>query len=128
MPNKKLFLKNGFEQVDNLENFELLALSFDDKKPTFPTDLEEKAKQFDSGMTILYSDQCPYNSDCIKNIEEYCDEFGIEHKKIKLNNYEDVRKYSPSPFGTFNLILNGKLFSYCWLDKKGFAKLLNKKK
>lgn len=49
----------------------LLALSFDGTEPRFNDNAKTLSIE-DETLTILYSKQCPYIPNCIKQIEDYC--------------------------------------------------------
>ena len=68
---KKFFIKYGFETADTAgDDYELLALSFDGKKPHF-YESAKKMKIKNKELTIYYSLQCPYIPNCIKEVKEY---------------------------------------------------------
>ena len=72
LPKKKLYEKLGFEMVDEMEpHFNLFAKSIraNAPKPKFYPMSEEKLKSHGSGVTILYSDQCPYVVDLLDEFE-----------------------------------------------------------
>jgi DNA-directed RNA polymerase subunit RPC12/RpoP len=112
MADKDLFVKQGFELVDSaLPDFELCVKKFDDKAPApkFKADLQERAKQYGKGLTVIRAFQCPYtvkNVNDIKNIAE--NEFGIKATIIDLKDCREAQD-SPCAFGTFCIILNGKV-------------------
>ena len=87
LPKKSLYEKLGFEKVDEMEPyFHLYAKAFDDKtqKPKFHPILEEKKKQYEKGVTIIYSDQCPYVVDLVEEIKD--EPNGDDVKLIKFKN------------------------------------------
>lgn len=54
--------------VDTVDDYELLYLSFNDKKPYFSENV--KKMQIDSNeLTIYYGLQCPYISNCIEQVK-----------------------------------------------------------
>lgn len=91
---KKFFIKYGFQVVDSInDEYELLALSFDGSEPRF---LENaKRGQIDNKeLTIYYGMQCPFISNCIKEIEEFCVKEKIPVSLIKVDTLEKAKKYS----------------------------------
>ena len=73
LPKKTLFEKLEFELVDEMEPyFRLYAKAFsdDDPKPKFHPISKEKLKKHDSGVTIFYSDQCPYVVDLVDEVRD----------------------------------------------------------
>ena len=117
---KKLFLKNGFEVVGQAPpTFDLLVKRFDDALlPTFPDDWDERLSHYGAGVTIVYSDQCPYIENAMKGTLEITGEMGVEAKIVKLESSRQVRDSAPSAYGVFGIVYDGKLVSYKYLDSK----------
>ena len=130
MAKKNLFLKNAFELVEEAPpHYELLAKRFDERSPlpSFTGNWEQKLKRYNKGLTILYSDQCPYLAKAIEEIPPMARElFGMEPKLIKLMDYSDV-KNSPNPFGVFSIILNGELVADHPISATRFGNIMIKK-
>ena len=124
---KKLFLKHGFVQVDQAPpGFGLMVKSFGGSKlPAFPTDWANRARQFGSGLTVLYSGQCPYHPDAVRVVLEAAQARSIEAKAIELKTAEEVRACSPSPYGVFGVVYNGELVSYRYFTEKEIDQWLN---
>ena len=124
MANKKIFLKNGFEIVDEAEPaFHLLVKKFKKvENPKFVGNWIANQKKCKSGMTVFLTDQCPYLDDATTTLKTYTDEKNIPFKIVKLNSAEEIRKKSPSPHGTFNIVYDGKLLSYYYLLPKDIQK------
>ena len=82
---KKVFLKNGFEVVGQAPpSFELLVKRFDDAPlPTFPDDWDARSSRYGSGLTVVYSDQCPYMPDAVKGVLEIADKRELEARPSK---------------------------------------------
>ena len=117
---KKLFLKNGFEVVDQAPpTFDLLVKRLGDAPlPTFPDDWDERSSRYGSGVTVVYSDQCPYNVDAVKGALEIAGEGGVEARTVKLESSQQVRDSAPSAYGVFNVVYDGKLVTYKYIDSK----------
>ena len=132
LADKKLFLKNGFEVVGQAPpTFDLLVKRFDDAPPpTFPNDWDERLNHYGVGVTIVYSDQCPYIENAVKGALEIVSEMGAEAQTIKLESSQQVRDSAPSAYGVFGIVYDGKLVSYKYLDSKKeqqkFSELLGK--
>jgi ribosomal protein S18 acetylase RimI-like enzyme len=128
LSDKKLFLKNGFEEVGQAPpSFSLLVKRFDDDapQPTFPTNWEERAGRYGDGLTILRSDQCPYIPDAVTIIADFFAERGIPTREIELTSAQEVQELSPSPYGLFGVVYNRKLLSYHYLSQKDLVKLMD---
>jgi GNAT superfamily N-acetyltransferase len=123
---KKLLLKNGFAEVDQAPpSFSLLVKRFNDGPlPTFPTNWEERARQFGDGLTIIRSDQCPYIPDAVKIIVDSAGELDIPTQAVELKNCQEAQERSPSAYGLFGVVYNGQLLSYHYLGQKDVLKLL----
>lgn len=127
LANKKIFLKNGFDVVDNaLPTFELLVKKFKDiGDPSFPKDWTKRQKKYGSGLTIVYTKQCPYIPDAIKIILDTAKEEGIKSKAVELQSAKDVQASSPSPYGSFGIVYNGQLLSYTYMKKKDLLQAIS---
>jgi ribosomal protein S18 acetylase RimI-like enzyme len=119
---KKLFLKNGFEVVDQAPpSFELLVKRFDDDAPlpAFPQNWDERARRYGVGLTVVYADQCPYINDAVKQYLELAKERGVEARAVKLTSGREVQAAAPSAYGVFNVVYyDGRLVTYRYLGKK----------
>jgi ribosomal protein S18 acetylase RimI-like enzyme len=122
----KLFLRNGFEAVDQAPpSFELLVQRFDEAPlPAFPTDWEERQRSYGPGLTVVHSGQCPYIPDAIRLALEAAGRRGIPARAVQLASGREVQERSPSAYGVFGLVYEGKLLSYHYVQDKDFGKLL----
>ncbi len=122
----RLLSKHGFEAVDWVEpSFALMALRFRDTRvPRLTGQWSEKARRFGKGLTVIRSDQCPYNEDAVEHLLAAAGEHGIPSRVVELNSASDVRTRSPSPYGTFGVVLDGRLVSYHYLLRKDADRLL----
>jgi GNAT superfamily N-acetyltransferase len=128
MAGSELFLKNGFELVDQCPpSFELLVKKFTSApSPRFTGDWEKKLAQYGQGLTIITSDQCPYIAKNIGEIVETAEvEYGLNPKVVKLTDHTQAQN-APSPYGIFSLIYNGKLLVDHTISNKRFMNLMNK--
>jgi GNAT superfamily N-acetyltransferase len=117
--NRKIFLKNGFELVDNAPlGFELLVKRFGDSPlPSFPTNWDARLKQYGEGLTVFYSAQCPYQPDAVKILFRTAVELGWSFRSVELKTAKEVQEKSPSAYGVFSVVYNGRLLSYTYLKK-----------
>ena len=115
-----VFLRNGFERIDSAPpGFSLLLNQFEDgAKPSFPQDWEARLESFGSGTSVVYSDQCPYMPNVVSRAVELFAERGIEAKAVRLDDAEAVRAESPSAYGVFGIVCDGRLLTYHCLGKK----------
>jgi hypothetical protein len=121
------FLKSGFEEVDQAPpTFELRVKRFGDApQPYFAPDWEKRLANYGPGITVLRSDQCPYIEDATRIFLETAAERGIPARVVELKTAREVQEVSPSPYGVFNVVYDGRLLSYHYLTKKGLNKALD---
>jgi ribosomal protein S18 acetylase RimI-like enzyme len=114
--------KYGFEVVDNIGEYELLALSFDGTKPTFSESAKEMKIKNDK-LTIYYGMQCPYISNCIDQIKNYCENNHIPYELIKIDSLEKA-KSMPGIFNNWAVFYKGKFETIHILNESHLKKLL----
>jgi L-amino acid N-acyltransferase YncA len=106
MAGKDVFVKMGFEVVDKAKpDFELLAFRFDenDTYPKFVEGMVEKLKDYQSGLYIFTSGQCPYAHKATTEITEAAEQdFNIKPQIIHLETDKQAREV-PFPFGSFGM-------------------------
>ena len=116
-----ILLKNRFKLVDQAEpSFQLLAHKFDPNAPDprFPSDWQARLDRFGPGLTIIRSDQCPYLEDAVLTAVRVAEEYGIDSQVVEMESCEQLQVESPSPYGVFQLVLNGSLLSYHYMLEK----------
>ncbi len=127
MAKKDIFLKQGFVEVDQAPpSFHLLAYRFNDTAPlpAFPTNWEERQARFGKGLTVIRTAQCPYVDDAVLGVLQSAKERDIPVNIVTLTSAQEVQALSPSPYGVFGIVLDGKLISYHYLLPKDFDRLL----
>jgi N-acetylglutamate synthase-like GNAT family acetyltransferase len=129
MVNKDIFVRKGFEVVDTTApDFELLAIKFskDTLSPKFKNNKDKILRQYDKGLTILWSDQCPYIAKSIKEIKEtIAQRYGIRAQIIEMKNHEQAQN-APSPYAVFSLIYDGKLLAFHPISNTRFKNIMDK--
>ena len=116
--------RRGYSAVDTAPpGFSLLVRRFSDDVPAprFCGDWERKLSARASGLVVYRSGQCPYLDDAAQHARSYAQEAGIPFDDIVLNSAEAVRSLSPTPYGVYAMVLNGRLLSYHYLLKKQIA-------
>ncbi len=121
LSDKKFLEKFGFKTVDAIEDYELLALSFDGTAPRFAESVRKQTIQ-DTDLTIYYSAQCPYIPNCIAEISQYCAENSIPLKLKPVDTLEKA-KTVPCVFNNW-AVFNGGSFATVHLLNEGYLKKL----
>ena len=124
--NKKLLEKNGYESVDQAPpSFDLMVKRFRDAPgPSFTGDWEAKAAAYPDPLTVVRTDQCPYNDDAVDLFRKAGAANGLETTVVELLSADDIRSKAPSAYGVFNVVRHGRLFCYHYLTEKEFSKRL----
>lgn len=120
---KKFMQKYGFEVADNIDDYELLALSFDKTIPSFTENVKMQSCGSNE-LIIYYGLQCPYIPDCIEQIKNYCRENHVPLELIALNSLEKAKSV-PCIFNNWAVFYNGKFESVHLLNEGGLKKLLS---
>ncbi|MFH1197905.1 MAG: GNAT family N-acetyltransferase [bacterium] len=122
---KEVFIKYGFEVVASQPPFDLLVKKFKKaNNPILPTDWEERAIRFVKGLTVIRTDQCPYHDDAAKMVKETAEKKGIKFTEVKFKTRQELLEHSPSPYGVFGILLDGRLLSYYYLLPKELEKMI----
>jgi GNAT superfamily N-acetyltransferase len=122
---RKILEKHGFTKADQAPpSFSLMVKRLDSSSslPAFTGDWEEKARKCGKGMTAIRTDQCPYIEDASTTVKEAARELGYGFKEVVLRSADEIRTQSPSAFGTFGIVLGGRLLSYHYLLKEEILK------
>ncbi|MBM4464438.1 MAG: GNAT family N-acetyltransferase [Chloroflexi bacterium] len=123
MAKKDIFLKHGFVDVAQAPpSFHLLVYRFDDAAPlpAFPTDWEARQARFGAGLTVIRTPQCPYVEDATNIALEFAAEKGIPSQVVTFQSAQELQANSPSPYGVFGIVLDGRLLTYHYLQRKDF--------
>ncbi|HSF82591.1 MAG TPA: GNAT family N-acetyltransferase [Anaerolineales bacterium] len=125
---KKLFLHNGFVQVDQAQpSFQLLVQRFGSAPdPSFPQDWRKRLDRFGPGLTVVRTTQCPYLENATNSTLQIARELGLASRVVELKSAQEVQESAPCPYGVFAIAYNGQLLSYYYLDRDGLEKRLEK--
>jgi len=123
---RRILEKQGFTCVDTAPPaFSLMVKKFGKHpSPSFAGGWDEKARAFGKGLTVLRSDQCPYIADATETALRAAAKAGLTSRVVELRSRADVLGLSPTPYGVFGLILDGKLLSYHYQLEKDLLPLL----
>ncbi len=127
MADKRVFLKNGFVQVDKTApHFQLLMRQVrKGPKPEFPKNWGERLNQ-SHGLQLIYSDQCPYIGKAVKELPPVAAHYGIKLQLVELKNAKEARNKMPTPYGTVALVHNGKILADHPISTTRFKNILQR--
>lgn len=120
---KKFFLHFGFEVVDSIQDYELLALKFDDNDTPKFNENARLMKIDDEDFTIYYTNQCPYVEYEIKELTDYAESNNIKLNFIKIDSLEKA-KNAPCIINNWANFYRGEYVSNRIINAKAFEKLL----
>lgn len=127
MANDDIYLKLGFEVVDTAKpDFHLLCkkLKAGAANPVFRNSVNNDLEKYGQGLTILRSPQCPYTEKNVKAIVRTAEEkYHLNVKLIEISDAEAAQN-SPSPFGTFCIIYNGKIVTHHPISSTRFENIM----
>jgi len=119
---KRVFLKNGFDKVDEHGKFELLVKKFGNhSSPTI-----KKGKNIlHSGLKLNYAMQCPFFAKNVPEIQEVAEQENVLLEVKEITSPQEAQDAS-SPYGVFNLIHDDKVLADHYVSKTRFKNILNK--
>jgi len=128
LPKKDLFVKNGFKKVDSMPPyFELYAKRLSDNAPypKFNPISKSRLEKYASGITVFKSNQCPYLNASANVVAEIAKQANIP---LQIEHIESCKEAQNSvhPYGTFCVLLNGKVLTYRPIGKKDLLDFLSK--
>jgi len=129
LASKEIFAGNGFTEVDQAPpSFQLMAARFGSApEPSLPKNWDERAKAFGRGLTVVRTAQCPYIENATKAILAFAKERNIKAKVVEFKSAREVQERSPSAYGVFGTVLDGRFLAYYYLLPKDFDKLLQER-
>ena len=123
---RDLFIKSGFKLVDTIPpDHDLLAIKFvkNAPSPKFPRDFEKRLQNYKRGLTIIWSNQCPYVGKALGEIFETAKEKGIKFKSIELTTPKAAQS-APTPYAVFSIIHNGRVVADHMVSNTRFKNIL----
>jgi GNAT superfamily N-acetyltransferase len=127
LSDKKFFLKHGFEVCDSAPPyFELLVYKNNPNalSPTFNPPAKHNICPNQNGLTVYYSNQCPYTEYYTNTIlREIATKANIPLNIIKITT-RDEAIHSPSPFTIYSVFYHGKFITHDILNETKFNKLI----
>lgn len=125
---KGFFLHHGFEVVDQAPpSFELLVKRFGQGAlPSFPQDWEGRLRRIPEGLVIYHSGQCPYHAMFVSSLVNAASQLGLHYQDVELKTSQEARTLSPSAYGVFGVVYDGRLLSYRPMGGKTLRQMLEK--
>jgi len=128
LTDKRFFLKNGFISVDKaFPYFELLVLKFNEKaaNPSFTEEARMGMCDNKTGLTFIYSRQCPFMEEYVKLLSEVAERKKISFEIIQLKSSIEAKNMA-SPFGTLGIYNNGRFLTHELMSEGKFEILIDK--
>lgn len=98
--------KFGFEVVDTTDNgYDLLALSFDGTTPAFASNVKSKGIEGQE-LTIYYDMQCPYVTQNLEIIKQYCETNEVPVSFILVDTLQKAKEL-PCVFNNWGVFYKG---------------------
>lgn len=117
--------KFGFEAVDTTEDgYELLALSLDGTRPKFAEQVKKREIE-SKALTVYYDMQCPYISQKIEKIKEYCEANEVPASLIEVDTLQKAKEL-PCVFNNWGVFYKGKFETVNLLDPAYLERILKK--
>ncbi|MGN0604736.1 MAG: GNAT family N-acetyltransferase [Oscillospiraceae bacterium] len=120
---KKFFEHYGFAVVDEIGEYQLLALRFDDGEAPKFNDNARNMKIDSEDFTVYYSPECPYVEYEVGELSEYAEKNGIAINFIKIDTLEKA-KNAPCVFNNWANFYKGEFVSNTILNANSFKKLI----
>lgn len=124
MAKKDIFLKNGFQAIETAGSFTLLVKRL--RKGPLPKfwDSEKQSDKY-KGLNIVYSNQCPWVARFVTEIDELLQKKGL---KVKITELKTARQAqaSPSIYGVFTLLQNGRILADHYISQRRFLNIMDK--
>lgn len=130
LPSSKIYIKNGFKKVDELDPyFGLYTKPFLDTapKPQFYPLSDKKVKEYGDGLTVLHTHQCPYLPILVEDVEKLTKNKRTNFQAVLLKDSKEAQENGIHPYGTYCMIYDGKVLPYKPGIKKEITELLSKK-
>jgi len=129
MAKRDIFLKFGFTVVDSAKpDFELLVLKFvySATEASFRHEVLDDLSNYQKGLTIMRSVQCPYTEKNVKAILATAKtKYNLKTNLFDINDAESAQQ-TPCAFGTFCMIYEGKVISHHPISNGRFVNIMGK--
>lgn len=127
LSNQAFAKKFGFGVVDTTDNgYELLALSFDGTLPKFAQNAKNQEIE-NKELTIYYDMQCPFASQYIEAIKQYCETNEVPVTLIQVDTLQKAKQL-PCVFNNWAVFYKGRFETVNLLHIDNLKRILNKGK
>lgn len=126
LTDKKFYLKHNFEIVDSAPPyFELLVykLNKNAMNPTFSDNAKKGTCSNKTGLTFIYSNQCPFMEEWVAILSGISKNKKIPFEIKKLKNYKEAQQ-TGSPFGTLGIYYDGEFKTHALMPEKKFEEFI----
>jgi len=122
----KFLRKHGFEICDEFPPYFTLMVKKLREAPTpkFCVDEKNSIKPLTKGITIFYTEQCPFTDYYVNLMGKLSIEKNVNFKSVKFDSREMAHR-SPLPKTTFSLYLNGEFINHELMSENKFKKFLD---
>jgi len=120
---KSFFEHFGFKVVDTINDYELLALSFDNTTPPKFNDSARKMEITSQDFTIYYTNECPFVEHQVQELTAYSKNKNIKIDFVKIDSLEKA-KNAPCVFNNWANFYKGKFISNTILNINALEKLI----
>lgn len=120
---KDFYLHYGFQVVDEIGDYELLALSFNQEEVPKFSDSARLMKIENEEFTIFYSPECPYVAHEVQELTEYAKENKIPLNMIPIDSLKKAKEV-PCIFNNWANFYKGEFVSNTILNANSFEKLI----
>lgn len=124
MANSSIFLKNGYEIIEESGKDQLLVKSILNGPLPSINDWESELSKY-KALTIIYSRQCPWVARLIEEIRPILHEKRIEPNIVEIDSYVKAQR-APSLYSGFNPIFKGKFLADRYVSPTRFKNILKK--
>lgn len=124
MADNNIFLKNGFETVEESKPYYLLVKKLKDGQLPKFKDWQRQLEKY-KGLHIVYSNQCPWVSRSLIEIQDVIKKYKLDITFKELTTPEESQN-APSIYSTFNFIKDGKILADHYISNRRFENIIKK--
>jgi hypothetical protein len=124
MADKRVFVKNGFKEIESKGRFELLVKQI--KKGKLPTFINwEENQVVTKGFKMVYTNQWPMFAKCIPDLKDVAKDKKVSLKFSEMKS-SNTAQNAPSGYGVMNILKDEKVVADHYISAKRFENILKK--